>query len=318
MRSAACRLSLAVVLVLRHSSGASAQTPTAAARAPLTVKDVKPGLFMVVGAGGNTTVRVTSEGVVLVDSKNSGQAIYDDLMAAVASVSGGQPVRWLIDTHHHADHTGNNARFLAAGVKVVGQKNMAAELAKFTPPPNNPAAVAPAVPDVTYDQSYAIKLGRDTVRLAHYSPAHTDDDTIVYFPDLKVVSTGDELNAATPNFDYLGGASIAGWVNSLDQVLKLDWDLAIPGHGDKPMTRAEVIAFRGKLATLLQRARAGKGGHAQGQADRQPAMGRSVDLRADVLGRSGAAGRVLCRGGRKIGPRSASGLDHGIADGCQG
>jgi cyclase len=258
MRSARLLL-LGAALTWGLALGASAQTPAAPAPAPapapLAVKTVKPNLYMVVGAGGNSTVLVTAGGVILVDSKNSGQAIYDGLMGAIASVSGGKPVRWLIDTHHHADHTGNNARFLAAGVKVIGQKNMPRELAKFTPPPTNPAATAPARPNVTYDQNYEIRLGGETARLLHYGPAHTNDDTIVYFPQFKVVSTGDELNAATPNFDYLGGASIAGWIGSLDQVLKLDWDLAVPGHGDKPMTRAEVVAFRDKLATLLQRAR---------------------------------------------------------------
>ena len=257
MRSAV-RLSLAVAVAWGVATAALAQTPppaAPAARPPLVVKPIKPDLFMVVGAGGNSTVRVTPDGVVLVDSKNPGQAIYDELVAAAATASGGKPVKWLIDTHHHADHTGNNGRFLAAGVKVVGQKNLPLELAKFMPPPNNPTLTAPASPDVTYDKTYEIKLGGKTVRLVHFSPAHTDGDTIVYFPDLKVISAGDELNLINPNFDYAGGASITGWMNSLDQALKLDWDQAVPGHGDRTMTRAEVVAFKGKLKTLLDRGR---------------------------------------------------------------
>jgi cyclase len=257
MRSFAARLSLAAALSLGVALAASAQAPAAAAppaRPPLVIKPVRPGLFMIVGAGGNTSVRVTDEGVVLVDSKNSGQPIYDELVGDVGTISGGKPIRYLIDTHHHGDHTGNNGRFEAAGVKVVGQKNLAAELAKFVAPANNPTATAPASPDVTYDKTYEIKLGGKTVRLLHFAPAHTDGDTIVYFPDLKVVATGDELTAVTPNLDYLGGASIAGWIGSLDQVLKLDWDQAIPGHGDRPFTRDEVIAFQGKLKTMLARA----------------------------------------------------------------
>jgi glyoxylase-like metal-dependent hydrolase (beta-lactamase superfamily II) len=89
----------------------------------------------------------------------------------------------------------------------------------------------------------------------HFAPAHTDADTVVYFPDLKVVALGDELNAVAPNFDYSAGASIAGWITSLDQTLKLDWDKAIPGHGADPFTREQVTAFRNKLQTLLDRAR---------------------------------------------------------------
>ncbi len=260
MKSAACRLSLAPVLLLAGAlavglgTAALAQTPPPA-RPPLVVKPVKPDLFMITGAGGNTTVRVTPDGVVVVDCKNPGQPIYDELMVAIATVSGGKPVKWLVDTHHHADHTGNNGRFLAAGVKVIGQKNLPAELAKFVPPPNNPTLTAPAAPDVTYDQSYEIKLGGKTVRLVHFAPAHTDDDTIVYFPDLKVIAAGDELNLINPNFDYAGGVSITGWMTSLDQVMKLNWDQAVPGHGDRTMTRAEVTVFRGKLKLLLDRAR---------------------------------------------------------------
>lgn len=219
------------------------------------IKPIKPGLFMVVGAGGNVTVLPTPDGVVEVDSKNAGQENFDALMAQVRTVSD-KPVRYLIDTHHHADHTGNNGRFLAAGAKVVAHKDLPAQLDKFTPPPNNPTATAPAKPDVTYDTRYVIRLGGKTVQLMHYAPAHTGADTVVYFPDFKVVAMGDELNVYNPNFDYAGGASIQGWLRSLDQALKLDWDEAVPGHGPEPFTRAEVVAFRGKLATLLDRARA--------------------------------------------------------------
>jgi cyclase len=252
--TSAVRLSLAAALSLGLAQAAMAQPP-AAAPPSLTVKEIKPGLSMIIGAGGNTTVRTTSDGVVVVDSKNPGQPIYDALTASIAQASGGKPVKYLIDTHHHADHPGNNGRFLAAGVKVVGQKNLPLELAKFVPPANNPTLTAPAAPDVTYDKTYEIKLGGKTVRLVHFTPAHTDGDTIVYFPDLKVICAGDELTLVNPNFDYAGGASITGWMNALDQALKLDWDQAVPGHGERTMTRAEVVAFRGKLDTLLTRAR---------------------------------------------------------------
>ena len=237
--------------------GALAQTP-AQAPPPVTaaqaIKAVKPGLYMVTGAGGNVSVRVTPAGLIVVDSKNPGQVYYDDLMAQIRTVSQA-PVKYLIDTHHHADHTGNNGRFQAAGAEVVAQKNLPANLDKFVPPASNPTLTAPAKPSATYDTARTIQLGGKSVRLLHFARAHTDADTIVYFPDLKVVSMGDELNATAPNFDYSAGASIGGWVKSLDDTLKLDWDKAIPGHGAEPFTRAEVTAFRDKLQTLLDRAR---------------------------------------------------------------
>ena len=242
----------ALALALMASAG-QAQTPPPAP--PQAIKPVKPDLYMVTGGGGNTTVRVTPQGLIVVDGKNPGQAFYDDLTAQIRTVSP-QPVKYLIVTHHHADHSGNSARFLAAGAKVVGHKNMAAELDKFTPPASNPTLTAPAKPDVTYDTRYTVSLGGKTVRLMHFAPAHTGADTVVYFPDLKVVAMGDELNSVAPNFDYAGGASIAGWVTSLDETLKLDWDKAIPGHGAEPFTREQVKGFRDKLQALLDRARA--------------------------------------------------------------
>lgn len=251
---------LAAALFSTCASAAFAQGPAVAtaASAPRpawVVKPVKPGLFMIIGAGGNTTVRVTDDGLLLVDSKNPGQAIYDELVADAHTLSP-KPIKYLVDTHLHADHTGNNGRFEAAGVKVVGQANVGVQLAKFTPPPNNPTAQAPASPDVTYDKTYEIKLGGKTVKLNHFANGHTNGDTVVYFPDLKVVSMGDELVAITPNCDYANGGSIGGWLASLDQTMKLDWDMAIPGHGDSPLSKADMKAFRDKWATFLDRAKA--------------------------------------------------------------
>ena len=260
MKLAAIRPLLLVGLFSAAATAALAQAPGAppaasAPRPPLVVKPVKPGLFMIVGAGGNTTVRVTDDGLILVDSKNPGQAIYDEIVADAHTISP-KPIKYLVDTHIHADHTGNNGRFEAAGVKVVGQQNIPPELAKFVPPANNPSAQAPAAPNVTYDRTYEIKLGGKTVKLNHFANGHTDGDTVVYFPDLKVVSMGDELVAITPNCDYANGGSIGGWLASLDQTMKLDWDMAIPGHGDNPLTKADMKAFRDKWATFLERARA--------------------------------------------------------------
>src|SRR5690349_3745413 len=103
MFHAAAAAGLAFALI---APAAFAQAPAP----PQAIKEVKPGLYMVTGGGGNTTVRVTSDGLVVVDSKNPGQAFYDDLMAQIRTVSPA-PVKYLVDTHHHPDHTGNNGRF---------------------------------------------------------------------------------------------------------------------------------------------------------------------------------------------------------------
>src|ERR1700689_671830 len=120
--------------------------PTAGGRGapqPQAIQQVKPGLYMITGAGGNTTVRVTSQGLIVVDGKLPGQANYDALMALIKSVSD-QPVKFLILTHHHADHTGNNQRFLDAGVQVVAHENLKKNLVTYQVDPK------PAPPPVTY------------------------------------------------------------------------------------------------------------------------------------------------------------------------
>ena len=252
-------LTAAVLALALIGPAAFAQVPPPAPAppptAPQAIKPVKPDLYMVTGGGGNVTVRVTSAGLIVVDSKNPGQQFYDDLMAQIRTVSP-QPVKYLVVTHHHADHSGNTGLFLAAGAKAVAQKDLPGELDKFVPPPTLPNLKVPAKPDVTYDKTHTITLGGKTVRLSHFSKAHTGADTVVYFPDLKVVAMGDELNAGNPNVDYAGGGNLAGFINSLDQTLKLDWDKAVPGHGSEPWSKAQVKAFRDKLQTLLDRARA--------------------------------------------------------------
>ena len=97
---------------------------------PQAIQQVKPGLYMITGAGGNTTVRVTNQGLIVVDGKLPGQANYDALMALIKGVSD-QPIKYLIVTHHHADHTGNNQRFLDAGVQVVAHENLKKNLVTY-------------------------------------------------------------------------------------------------------------------------------------------------------------------------------------------
>jgi cyclase len=217
---------------------------------PQAIQQVKPGLYMITGAGGNSTVRITSEGIVLVDGKLPGDANYNALMALIKGVSD-QPVKYLIVTHHHADHTGNNQKFLDAGVKVVATENLNNNLVTYAQDPK------PASANVTYPGAeYSIKLGGVTVELHHFGRAHTSGDTVVYFPDLKVVCLSDTVTTGKtgPLIDYAGGGSATDWTNVLAGVLKLDFDAAIPGNGDV-MTKADVQAYKTKFDTVISRAR---------------------------------------------------------------
>ncbi|HTK34749.1 MAG TPA: MBL fold metallo-hydrolase [Caulobacteraceae bacterium] len=256
MKTATSILAFAAASALAAAAYAQSAAPPPAPPAPqpLVIKQVKPGLYMITGSGGNSTARVTSAGVILIDTKNAGDAIYNDLIAKIRSVTD-QPVKVVIDTHHHPDHTGNNGKFVAAGIPVIGQENLKVQLDKMVAPANNPNFRRPADPTVLYQTERVVEMGGVRAIAHHYQPAHTNGDTVVYFPDLKTVVMGDEYSTGTPSYDPEGGGDMTGWLASLDQVLKLDFDTAIPGHGDNPTSKAELQAFRAKVETFRDRAR---------------------------------------------------------------
>jgi cyclase len=239
-----------VFAALTAAALVSAQAPPARAPQPQAIQQVKPGLYMITGAGGNSTLRVTSQGLILVDGKLPSQTNYDALMALIKGVSD-QPIKYLIVTHHHADHTGNNQRFLDAGVQVVAHENLKTNLVTYASDPK------PAPPSITYPGAeYTLTVGGVKVELHHFGRAHTSGDTVVYFPDLKVVSVSDVITTGKtgPLIDYAGGGSATDWTNVLAAILALDFDAAIPGNGDV-LTKADVQAYKTKYDTFLARAK---------------------------------------------------------------
>jgi glyoxylase-like metal-dependent hydrolase (beta-lactamase superfamily II) len=248
---------LLVILVLLASVvvPAAAQQPAAPGRGrgggqPVQpIQMVKPGLYVVPGGGSNSIVRVTNDGVILVDTKLPGEANYNALMEQIRSVTM-QPVKVVIVTHHHADHTGNNDRFVAAGVQVIGHEQLARNLDTYQFDPR------PAKPSTTYNTAeHVVRLGGVEVRVLHLGRAHTGGDSVVYFPDVRVIATSDAVTTGTqgPLADYAGGGSFGDWTRVLDAMLKLDFDTAVPGAGPV-LTRADVQDFRTKIATVVTRA----------------------------------------------------------------
>jgi cyclase len=216
---------------------------------PQATQLVKPGLYMITGAGANSEVRVTNEGLIVVDGKLPGEQNYNALMEQIKMISP-QPVKYLIVTHHHADHTGNNKMFLAAGVEIVANENLNKNLAKYEQTPK------PADATITYDKERAIRLGGVEVQAYHFGRAHTSGDTVVYFPDLKVVVVSDIVTtgATGPLADYAGGGSFLEWPQTMDAILKLDFDTCIAGNGN-PLTKADVQAYKTKVETFVARAK---------------------------------------------------------------
>jgi glyoxylase-like metal-dependent hydrolase (beta-lactamase superfamily II) len=215
------------------------------------IQPVKPGLYIVTGAGANSLVRVTNDGVILVDGKLPGDQNYSGLIDQIKTVTD-KPVKFVIVTHHHADHTGNNAKFLEAGAQVVGHANLAKNLETYQSPNFNAHA---AMPSITYDKEYVVRLGGVTVEVKHFGRSHTSGDSVVYFPDLKAVALSDALTTGGqgPLIDYAGGGSALEWKLVFQEILKLDFDSAIPGNGPV-LTKADVQAYATKFNTVIERA----------------------------------------------------------------
>ena len=211
------------------------------------IRQLKPNLYMITGGGANTLIRVTSEGLIVVDTKNPSDENYKRVMEEIQSVSN-LSVKYVINTHHHPDHVGNNQKFIDAGAQVIALEALKRDMA------SDPRTKdIPGLPTVTFAKDYDLKFGGAEVQAHFYGRGHTGDDTMVYFPDLKVVMVSDQITDNTPIVDFANGGSAVEWTQVLDGVLKLDFETAIPGRGE-PKSRADVQAFRTKFATVVSRA----------------------------------------------------------------
>ena len=220
---------------------------------PLKAEKIRDDLYVITGDGGNTTVYLTDEGVVLVDTKNDRN--HDDLVATVKALSD-KPIRYVINTHAHGDHTGGNQKL--AGAVSIGHVNARAAMIKGN---------VPGPPSLTFTDQTTMFLGGKEVDLRYFGPCHTGGDTFVYFPADKVLTTGDCFNtgngrglnptgSTTPGLyaDYAINGSLLGFPNSADASLKLDWDVVIPGHGPRT-NRASFLKWRQDVETIIDRVR---------------------------------------------------------------
>jgi cyclase len=215
----------------------------------------KEGLFVIPGfdgglSGGNVAVRVTDNGVVLVDNKFPYS--HGDIMTQVRKVSEA-PIRYVLNTHHHSDHAGSNSGFMP-GAQVIGHENVRANMFK-----NNQAGAPP----VTYSHSTSVFMDDAEIQAHYYGRGHTSGDSVILFAELRTVHTGDlfiwgqRLDGSTlaPFIDFANGGSAAEWTDTLDQVLQLDFDTVIPGHGPI-LSKAEIRVFRDKFSILIERIKA--------------------------------------------------------------
>ena len=221
----------------------------------MAIKQVKPGLYMVTGFGGNSTVRVTDQGVILVDTKNLGDGPYNDLVAQIKSVTH-QPVRHVFVTHVHQDHSGNIGRFVKAGAEVITHEGLKRNLETGGLDGKGYTSTAgkPDPPSVTYSEDHReVKLGNVVVRAHHFANAHTRRQRRALPRPACHRRSGTSSRHQQPNADLPNGGSVLTYPKAMAEALKLDWDTAIPGHGNNPMTRADVQAFAKKWAAIARK-----------------------------------------------------------------
>jgi len=221
----------------------------------LTINKVKDDLYNIEGDGGNVAVLVTSEGVILVDDKFDRD--HDAIVSNIKSVTN-QPVKYVLSTHHHADHSGGNAKFLTTA-EVISTANARTNILEHKQS-NAPPGVAPA--RLVFTQETAVFLGGKEARARHFGRGHTNGDAVIYFPALRTIHTGDLMAGTSPLIDYPGGGSVVEWTKTLDAAMKLDFDTVIPGHG-KVTNKAGLLAYRDNVEKLRNRVsgliREGKG-----------------------------------------------------------
>jgi len=220
------------VLIVVGGIGMAAKQATAPAQGtappppPLTTEKLRDNLFVIKGGGaGNTAVFVTAKGVVLVDTKLPGWG--ERLMDQVRSVTD-KPVTTIINTHTHGDHTGSN-EFFPASVEVIAQENTKTNMEKMDAFKGEKAQF---LPDKTYKDKLTLNPGNDEIDLYYFGAGHTNGDSIVVFPTLRVAHAGDLFaRKATPLIDVNNGGSGVAYPETLKKAFGIkDVDQVITGH----------------------------------------------------------------------------------------
>lgn len=213
---------------------------------PIGIQKLKDDLYVIgvtqgVGAG-NVAVQVTGDGVILVDDMFDRN--HDELLEKLRTLTD-KPIKYVLNTHQHDDHAGGNAKMLAMNAEVISHRNARANMALLK---------QPGLARVTFSEQMSVYLGGKEVRARHFGRGHTGGDAVMYFPAEKVIHTGDLFLTFPPQpfIDYANGGSALEWTKTLDAVLKLDFDIAIPGHG--PISdRAGILKFRNEFQAMRDR-----------------------------------------------------------------
>jgi cyclase len=210
-------------------------------------------VYMLEGQGGNITIAIGTDGVIQVDTQFA--PLHDKIKAEIDRLSGNKPVRYVINTHFHGDHTGGNGAFAKDGATVVAHRNLALRLEHGTTNGLSGQKTAPAekgrIPTQTYTtEGQRLMVQGQSAMVQHPRNAHTDTDSYVYFPSANVIACGDivSLGPRYPTIDYANGGSLNGLITAVETYIRLGNDQTkyVPGHGPLA-SRADMQRYRDML-----------------------------------------------------------------------
>jgi glyoxylase-like metal-dependent hydrolase (beta-lactamase superfamily II) len=223
----------------------------ASATAKITVQTLRRNVSVLLGPGGNIAVLTGPDGKLVIDAEIV--TARPNVAAALASINA-DPIKQLINTHWHFDHTGGNAWLHQAGASILAHENTRKRLSVDTRVKGwvytFPAAPAGALPTTVFQDEHTVRANGSTLALKYYGPAHTDSDISVYFSEADVLHTGDTFwNRNYPFIDYSTGGSIDGQIRAAEANLaKVSaTTIVIPGHG-AVAGKADLTLFRDVLA----------------------------------------------------------------------